>query len=57
MSSSYGENLRVHIFGESHGPAVGVTVEGIPAGEAVDLDDLLRRAQRKPNPTSQGGDV
>jgi len=27
------------------------------AGEAVDLDDLLRRAQRKPNPTSQGGDV
>ena len=27
MSSSYGENLRVHIFGESHGPAVGVTME------------------------------
>ena len=27
------------------------------AGEAVDLDDLLRRAPRKPNPTSQGGDV
>ena len=33
MSSSYGENLHIHIFGESHGPTVGVTVEGIPAGD------------------------
>ena len=47
MSSSYGENLRVHIFGESHGPAVGVTVEGIPAGEAVDLAELRRFLDRR----------
>ncbi len=47
MSSSYGENLRVHIFGESHGPAVGVTVEGIPAGEAVDLAELQRFLDRR----------
>ena len=47
MSSSYGENLRVHIFGESHGPAVGVTVEGIPAGEAVDLEELQRFLDRR----------
>ena len=47
MSSSYGENLRIHIFGESHGPAVGVTVEGIPAGEAVDLAELRRFLDRR----------
>ena len=48
MSSTYGENWKVTIFGESHGPAIGVTVEGIPAGEPIDLDALdrflLRRA-------------
>ena len=47
MSSSYGANLRIHIFGESHGPAVGVTVEGIPAGEAVDLAELQRFLDRR----------
>lgn len=47
MSSSYGENLRIHIFGESHGPAVGVTVEGIPAGEMVDLEELQRFLDRR----------
>ena len=40
MSSEFGRNLRVSIFGESHGPAVGVTVNGFPAGEAVDMDAL-----------------
>ena len=47
MSSSYGENLRIHIFGESHGPAVGVTMEGIPAGEMVDLMELQRFLDRR----------
>ena len=47
MSSSYGENLRIHIFGESHGSAVGVTMEGIPTGEAVDLDGLQKFLDRR----------
>ncbi len=47
MSSSYGENLHIHIFGESHGPAVGVAVEGIPAGERVDLEELQRFLDRR----------
>ena len=33
MSSSYGENIRLNIFGQSHSPAIGMTLEGIPAGE------------------------
>lgn len=32
--------LKITVFGESHGPAVGVTVEGLPAGIPVDEQDL-----------------
>ena len=47
MSSSYGENLRITIFGQSHSPAIGVTVEGIPAGERIDLSVLQAFLQRR----------
>lgn len=40
MSSTYGENLKLSIFGQSHGPAIGMTLDGIPAGLPVDLDNL-----------------
>ena len=47
MSSEFGRNLRVSIFGESHGPAIGVTVNGFPAGEPVDFDALQRFMARR----------
>ena len=47
MSSSYGENLRLTIFGQSHSPAVGMTLEGLPAGERIDLDELRRFMLRR----------
>ena len=47
MSSSYGENLRLTIFGQSHSPAIGVTVEGIPAGQRIDLAELQRFLNRR----------
>lgn len=47
MSSSYGKNLRITIFGQSHSPAIGVTIEGLPAGEKVDMDALLRFMARR----------
>ena len=40
MSSTYGENFRLTIFGQSHGPAIGVTMEGLPAGFPIDLEAL-----------------
>lgn len=47
MSSSYGENLKLTIFGQSHSPAIGVTVEGIPAGEQIDPEELARFLSRR----------
>ena len=40
MSSIYGDNLKLSIFGQSHGPAIGMTLDGIPAGLPVDLEKL-----------------
>ena len=40
MSSTYGEILKLTIFGQSHGAAIGMTLDGIPAGLAVDFDKL-----------------
>ena len=40
MSSEFGKRLKVTIFGQSHGPSIGVNIEGLPAGEAIDLEQL-----------------
>ncbi|MBO5324456.1 MAG: chorismate synthase [Oscillospiraceae bacterium] len=47
MRSTCGENLKLSIFGESHGPVVGMTLEGIPAGLAIDLEKLQVFLQRR----------
>ena len=47
MSSTYGENLRLTVFGQSHSPAIGVTVEGLPAGFAIDMDALQAFLNRR----------
>ena len=47
MSSVYTGNLTVSIFGQSHAPAIGVTVDGLPAGLPVDPDELQRFLSRR----------
>ncbi len=40
MGSSYGHSIRMQVFGQSHSTAIGVVVDGLPAGEPVDLERL-----------------
>ena len=47
MSSTYGENLKLSIFGQSHGPAIGMTLDGIPAGLPVDVEALQQFLNRR----------
>ena len=54
MSSVYTGNLTVSIFGQSHAPAIGVTVDGLPAGLPVDPDELQRFLSRRA-PAAQRG--
>lgn len=47
MSSEFGTILRISVFGQSHGRAVGVVVDGLPAGEEIDLVELQRFLDRR----------
>ena len=47
MSSEFGKILRVSVFGQSHGKAVGVVLDGLPAGEEIDLEALQRFLDRR----------
>ncbi len=45
--NTLGTNFRISIFGESHGKWVGVTIDGCPAGIALNESDLLPDLERR----------
>ena len=47
--TSFGRNLRITTFGESHGPAIGGIIDGFPSGFQIDFDSLQKEIdKRKP---------
>ena len=52
--NTYGQFIRVTIFGESHGPGIGVTVDGLPAGEIIDMEAVRTQMRRR---APGGGDL
>ncbi|MBR6633139.1 MAG: chorismate synthase [Clostridia bacterium] len=47
MSSEYGNRLKVSVFGQSHGDAIGVVINGLPSGEAIDTEELQAFMERR----------
>jgi chorismate synthase len=45
--NSFGRLFRINIFGESHGPEVGVLIDGVPAGLPLAIKDFLPDLQRR----------
>ena len=43
MSSSFGNNIKLTIFGQSHSKGIGMTLEGIPAGKKIESFYLPQR--------------
>lgn len=47
MSSTYGTIFKISTFGESHGPAIGVVIDGCPAGLAFDTAFIQHELDRR----------
>jgi chorismate synthase len=47
VSNTWGRNLRLSIFGESHGNGIGIVIDGLPPGFSVDLDEVGRQMARR----------
>ena len=47
MSFSYGKNIKISIFGQSHSTSMGVVIEGLPAGERIDAEKLQQFLNRR----------
>ena len=47
MSATWGKKIRYTIFGESHGKGIGITIDGLPPGFAIDLAEISRELGRR----------
>ena len=47
MTSSYGSIFKIQTFGESHGPGVGVVIDGCPPRLPISLDEIQRDLDRR----------
>lgn len=45
--NTWGENIKISIFGESHGIGIGIVVDGIPSGTMIDEEFIQREMRRR----------
>lgn len=43
----FGNAFRISTFGESHGPAIGVVIDGCPAGLKIDVEEIQKELDRR----------
>ncbi|MBO4473931.1 MAG: chorismate synthase [Clostridiales bacterium] len=55
MGSTWGNRIRISVFGESHGPAIGVVIDGLPSGVVIDESKIVKEMQRRAPGGSQAG--
>lgn len=57
MTATWGSNIKLTIFGESHGEAIGIVIDNIEAGQSIDLDyiysEMMRRKPGKDGMSTQ----
>ena len=47
MSSTVGMRLRMTIYGESHGPSIGIVLDGLPPNITIDLGAIEKEMARR----------
>ncbi|WP_018591358.1 chorismate synthase [Terrisporobacter glycolicus] len=47
MSGMWGNNIKISIFGESHGSAIGINVDNLPSGFTLDMKEVTREMKRR----------
>lgn len=47
MSGFWGSNIKLSLFGESHGKGIGIVIDGLPPGFQIDLDDVSLEMRRR----------
>jgi chorismate synthase len=52
--NSFGRIFRIHIFGESHGESVGLTIDGCPAGLPLDVSMFMEDIERRKGGVQKG---
>lgn len=47
MKNNFGTNISMTIFGESHGPCIGITLDGLPAGFKINLERIKEDMEKR----------
>lgn len=51
--NQFGNHFRLSLFGESHGPRLGIVLDGVPAGIPLEIEDFMEDINRR-KPSAPG---